>query len=928
MRRLGLLFGLLLLMVPLVSAQSQPTDVAVSCPAATLTTVTGPPGTVEPNYQIAVQSIDTGEIAYATADSEGGFSVEMTILPGMPLHVYSARSITQTMRSARELPPGRAVLLNTPASSSIATGGQLAYGSGTWLASGDVIASDGAINATLDVTFIAPAANLDLPFTLVGDLGLLPLTDSSGVPFAPANADWSPVQTASGLPILGAPADTIPVAVAITDETCVDAENGLMTFSLNFQGVMPDLPDGLYQWTFDGRIAVADSVALDWYANRLLGTSGQGPESTSHTALPATVNIGDVQPNVPLAIAGYPSDDAPLAMLHGVNYEPDVWVQPPGEMAIEPAFLTPWQALLGQVTSLQFDLLASDGSVVLSLPQTSQMRIEWDGQHYIVAAEDPLYTPLLEIDGSHKLSGQLDLKLADTSLTATYTHDLVIAQPLHIVPSVLPGTPFVMGDAFSPGLYSQPALDMLNGQSEITLTVHPLSGEPQNETWSLPLKYGASISSDTFTFDQPGHYIVDYALSGLGTDGRLWAGSLRTAGIIAQPGNHAQGQRGVVGYEGQQQSWFDMAVFPADDPNVAPIIYPPVFSGDVAYLPDEADVGVLPYLTAPDASPNAFALFSAVRPDVRLRQAVMRPNSELPNLIWRNDDLLDGQTGAGLSGNREGDLALLFGGVVDADEVEGYASLAVITDDDDTVRVLPPFQQPITNTGDSLLFLPGSLRPGQIVPLGSQIPVSGQFAPPLPAKLYIYAISPTDMQQPIEAQANDYGYLYADALHFDEPGIWQIAAEASFVGQTSAALVELPSVGAVPGVEQTYAIYVLPDDALQLTGTQAQVAPGNPVVLSVDVPEGWTDVSAHVTVATASQQLDAQSADVTNLRYSYRYDPNQLSRTIPNLEPNGTGSGPAASDAVWVTIVLTATDASGQPAYGYRQFTVLHDRVE
>lgn len=152
------------------------------------------------------------------------------------------------------------------------------------------------------------------------------------------------------------------------------------------------------------------------------------------------------------------------------------------------------------------------------------------------------------------------------------------------------------------------------------------------------------------------------------------------------------------------------------------------------------------------------------------------------------------------------------------------------------------------------------------------------------------------------------------------------------MGQTSAALVEVPPVGAVPsvvpGVEETYAIYVLPDDALQLTGTQPQVAPGNPVVLSVDVPEGWADVSAHVTVATASQQLDAQSADVTNLRYSYRYDPNQLSRTVPNLEPNGTGSGPSASDAVWVTIVLTAVDANRQPAYGYRQFTVLHDRVE
>ena len=126
----------------------------------------------------------------------------------------------------------------------------------------------------------------------------------------------------------------------------------------------------------------------------------------------------------------------------------------------------------------------------------------------------------------------------------------------------------------------------------------------------------------------------------------------------------------------------------------------------------------------------------------------------------------------------------------------------------------------------------------------------------------------------------------------------------------------------------TFAVYVLPDDAVLLTGAQPQVAPGNPVVLSVDVPEGWTQVSAHVTAATASQQLDTLSADVTSARYSYRYDPNQLSRTFPNIEPNGTGNGTAASDAVWVTIVLSAMDANGQPVFGYRQFTVLHDRVE
>lgn len=925
MRRFWLFLGFWLLIVPLVSAQSESTSAAEPCPAVTNTTVVGPPGTVEPSYQIAVESIYTGEVVYGTADSEGGFAVDIVGLPGMPVHVYSARSITQAMRSANELPPGRAILLNAPDTRPIAFGGQLAYGMGTWLASGDVTVNDGAVSAMLNVTFLAPAADLSLPFTLVGGLGLLPLTDASGIPFAPANADWSPEQTASGLPILGAPQAIIPIATAITTDNCVDAENGLMIFSLAFQGYVQYIPDGLYQWVFDGRIAVADSMAVDWYANRLLGTGGKGPQSTSQTELPATLNIGDVQPQLLVAVDGYLSDGSPVAMLHSVTYQPNTWIQPFGELALEARIMAPWQAQLGQFASMQFNLSGDSGTV--SLPST-QAHMEWDGQFYILVSDEPLL-PALENDGQHALEGQVSLNIDNVRQNALFSRAVVAAEPLHLIPAVLPGTTFMVGDSFVPGIYSQPALNQLDGQAEITLTFYPLSGEPQAQAWTLPLQYSVAQTPESFRFDQPGHYVVEYEVSGIGPDGRFWAGSLRTVGVVAQPGNHTQGQRGVVGYGGNQQAWFDMSVFPSDNPNIAPVIYPPAFSGDVAYLPDEADTGMQPLLTSPDASPNAFAIFSAVRPDVRLRQAVMRPGLELPNLIWRNDDLLDGQIGAGITGNRNGDLALLFGGVVDESSVSGYASLAVITDDDDSVRVLPPFQQPISNADDYLLYLPGTVRPGQIVPLSGEIAVSGQFAPTLPAALNLIATSPSGAQQNMLVQANDYGYLASEnTLHFDESGIWQITATGAFAGQTSAAAIDEAVSGGVPGVADTFAVYVLPDDAVLLTGAQPQVAPGNPVVLSVDVPEGWTQVSAHVTAATASQQLDTLSADVTSARYSYRYDPNQLSRTFPNIEPNGTGNGTAASDAVWVTIVLSAMDANGQPVFGYRQFTVLHDRVE
>lgn len=879
MRRcLSLLVLLMCFILPVLAQEDVTPQAANACSAVTETTFTAEAGTVPANSQVAIENIYTGRVDYGTADSEGGFAIETVGLPDMPYRVYSAPNIPQTMRTAGDVPDTSARLMIAPLSDSFVAGGQLAYGGGTWLASGTFDLSDvqpgDEVRGSVEVVFIAPDTNPELPLTIVGDLSLQPILDGDGAPLMPASETWSATLTSSGLPILGEADAPFPWLTAITDDICVDAEAGLFAFTLDFQGVVPEaLSEGWYQLVLSGRVAVADSEAADWYDNRLLSVNGTrfngvGDPGTSQAALPIFLAVGPVG-DVPMLHLDT------VVFMNGVQFNTSYMPWP------ENRLLADWQALFAD------DL------------------VMWDGESYYLG-DSP---------------GQ---SLQEPT-----------SETLHILPDVLPGTPYEIGNGFLPGFTIQPVLNLRDAQADVTLRFYPLQGEPETRTWALSLQHGVALSTDAFSFDVPGHYVVEYAVRGVDADEQMWSGDLSAAGVVDSGDSLMvpQGARGVAGYAGdqygQQQAWFDMAVYPDDNPYLPPIVNWPAFSGDVAYLPDNAEVGMQPVLHIPGPADDTFALFSAVRPDVRVRQAVTRTGVSLPGLIWRNDDLLDGQMGAGMTGNREGDLVFLFGGVVDeGGAVGGYASLAVITDDDETARVVPPFQQSLIGD-ESMLILPTTLRPGQVYTLGAVDAFVGQVAPTLPADVMLTATAPSGAQYTVQAHANRFGHVAAlDApLTFDEVGIWQMNISASFTGQTSASMITTPVTGGVPGVETNYAVYVVPEDAPDLQGPLPQVAPGQPVYLSVNVPEGWTDLNAHVTVSTASQMLDMTELVVSGERIAYSYSPSNFRTEAPNLEPNGTGSGPAAADVVMVTFAITGLDADGQAVTATHTYSILHDRV-
>jgi hypothetical protein len=366
---------------------------------------------------------------------------------------------------------------------------------------------------------------------------------------------------------------------------------------------------------------------------------------------------------------------------------------------------------------------------------------------------------------------------------------------------------------------------------------------------------------------------------------------------------------------------------------------------DATELPVTLPRGVA--LAPPDAL--SYTYFSAVRPDVTVRQLVIGADDGGLSLAWNSDDLHNRQIGAGVAGDQPGDTLFLFGGAVvrPLNEIAIYAALAVVTDNSDNARVFPPARGadgggdggPLFVVHDlpiDMFFHPTGVRPGQSLDIGDTLSIAGQVGPTLPATVRVSIISPSGVERSFSGDASAIGYFYDPAQDFtvDESGVWTVYIRASYGGLTSAGQIEPPFLsGSVLGSELdgSFLVYVLPQDSQPLPWSpqlsDITIPAALPYNFNFTAPEGWNDVRAYRTITTAGYILDEGELSLNGRSFSYPYNPTNLSLEFPNLEVEGRASGPAASDAVTLTFAFTGLDAGGQPQIRTRTFTIFHDRL-
>ncbi len=681
--------------------------------------------------------------------------------------------------------------------------GPVGGGSGTWHAVGQIsgwnVSAGGTLRLEMQVTMQAPTMPGDGGDLRLGAvLSLLPVFGPDGAPAAAGQttgSGWSDLLTPTGLPV-----ENVPGRVRLGDATAQGLASGdeTLTFALQWQIPLDDsLADGLYVPVVEGYAAVT-GVVNAWSEGGLLG---DGPGAgVVETRLPVTLNVGDPvdgrmlwtlfqdQPSGSGGRGILPVEDAATAALSSrVVYNAGRYVLPrfdpasgdPIPYPLEPYLpallpnsffatappLLPLDVTTGEITVA---VTRPDGTVddlgVVPLAQnrlSTSTRLESQAlgatspvDVYRLTTLDPRLTAYtFEQDGSHTIT--LTGFVRDVWGTVYHgggTYQVWVAEPLLLLPGVLPGTPFEAGDAFNPALTVAPAFP---ADVSIRLRVFPLDGADVIEyaVEGAANEFGyfhPGRAADPWLLETPGEYVVDVTASYTDPLGRLWMGSQRGAGVIASPEAElvARGGRGLANLPADDRlAWYALDHTAPDVLAESPEAHLrwPYHSGDVLWSRDDvgslaavlrvtdtggtyqswlldrlpgwrADDGQtlgalanedeLPLLTVSPSESGAghayaYAYLSAVRPGIAARQFVSGYEpSAAGQSVWRFDDPYNHQRGMGFNGDSPGDYTFLFGGAVlqnealDRHEAAIYGALAVVIDPDDPRgdRVYPPFR--------------------------------------------------------------------------------------------------------------------------------------------------------------------------------------------------------------------------------------------
>jgi len=696
-------------------------------------------------------------------------------------------------------------------------------------------------------------------------------------------------------------------------------------FDLNFDTVIPELTQsGRYQLVFMGYVQAGDGERESWMNSILLGTHVE-TQSDARLLFPLwllnqVTPLGDLRFSI-LSDAHLQTNRSFLTIpIHSQS----LVTLPPDNYSLEPI----WNDAL--------DIPINDGQIGVTVVRPDgksdqidadviQIERQLNSDKITLATDMPILGSYPFTDyGDYVIQVSGRLRLGENVYYAQQTQDtyaIRIAEPLHVSPALLVGTPLQVGDTIPIGLHIMPQLP---ADVTVNITFTALDGaKTQNTQQGEADSYGY-YSGESVLIEQAGTYQIDYQATYTDVEGKLWSGDVLSMGVTADSDRDvmAHGQRGIAGYEGVGQAWFDTTIYPSDDITATQQPYYPYYSGDIAFIPDAPDSGIYPRLTT--QMDEDMSYITVTRPDVILRQFIA--DSDDSSVAFNGDDTFNQQIGAGIDGIRAGDYAFLFGGVVSDYGSTIYGALAVVEDEDEPARVLSPFVDLLNVFSQSLeiFFVPTGARPAQVMTQGETLSIVGQVAPTLPAEVTVLMTSPSGQQIQFIDTANAIGYFYSpeNDIELDEIGVWQVDIDMTYRGETSLGQLERP----YPAGHLSYVVYVVPLDN-PLLGEAEFMAETSRVTKTYapTIPDGWTDVQAFASITTPSAILAHEELTVFPAGTSYTYNPTTLARDYPNIEILDTTDGNHVADVLTLTLAMTGIDTGGNPAIRTRTYSMTHD---
>jgi hypothetical protein len=164
-------------------------------------------------------------------------------------------------------------------------------------------------------------------------------------------------------------------------------------------------------------------------------------------------------------------------------------------------------------------------------------------------------------------------------LEVTGAYDLTVANSLDVETSLLPGTPFEVGDSLPVGLQVYPGVP---AEVRFTITHIGADNAVTKEEFTGTATAGGWWDGDgqSFSFGAAGEYLVEAEASYSDTEEREWAGRMKYGGVVATPDGPilAHGLRGHDGIDYVPPPWGFGVDFSADGH-----LQFPYFTGDVLW---------------------------------------------------------------------------------------------------------------------------------------------------------------------------------------------------------------------------------------------------------------------------------------------------------------------------------------------------------
>ena len=502
---------------------------------------------------------------------------------------------------------------------------------------------------------------------------------------------------------------------------------------------------------------------------------------------------------------------------------------------------------------------------------------------------------------------------------------------------------------------------------EYLLTIQAGYTDSQGRLWMGTRRWGSGIASPSSGLIAHGTRGIDAQPSGR----QAWF--LRSATGIPAGGNHISFPyfSGDIVWASPNDAVQMRITIDDREGTVTNLIRARQDQSNVEFNFDErVDVGELPLVLSTGSGIDAtmdpsaidqwgYAYRAVERPGIRVRESTGVDETEAP--YWRFQDTYLLQRGMGMLGDLPNDLKWQFGAAVfkrpdvGIGEVAIYGSLFVLIDDEDSLgsRVFPPFQGagggpsggPImTLKGEEvdLFMLPTTVHPGAVLEVGDRFVVAGQVGPPLDSKITYTVTSPNGTVRTIHGQANAIGYFAVpdETFTVDEPGVWTVHVQVLHDGLTSAGPVESPfPTGGVLGADNgQFEVYVVPSEAPRLDFGLAPFSIADlgtfnggsvqPIRFFAQVPDGWNEVSAHYTIRMPGFLLESGTLTPDNGVVTVIYDPTTLQSNFPNLDFFARhGSGFGLADEVMVSVLMSGTDATGQPIHAAKLLTLVGEDI-